>query len=78
MIDAMSGMSRLRNTAISSRKPSRTTTPMNRMSLADRMWAKSVWMAVAPPTRTVMPVPACARGMTLERRRLSSAVVWTD
>src|ERR1019366_5263426 len=77
MTEAVSGMSRLRNTAISSTKPSRTTTAMNKMSLEDRTRAKSVWVAVGPPTRTVMPVPAWARGMTPPRSGLSRDVAGT-
>ncbi len=38
---AVSGISRLRNTAISSRKLSSTTTPMNSGSLRASTWLKS-------------------------------------
>jgi len=58
MTEAMAGISRLRNTAISSRKASTTTTAMNSGSLDDSTCAKSCWVAVAPPTSTVTPVPA--------------------
>ena len=61
---AVSGMSRLRNTAINSKKLSRTTIPMNNGSLAERMWLKSSKIAVVPPTRTVSPVARVAAGIT--------------
>src|ERR1700688_3682569 len=76
MIDATSGINRLRNTAMSSKKANTTTTPTNRGSFEDKTWEKSVWMAVAPPTRTVKPVPADALGMTSWRSRDNRVEGW--
>ncbi len=61
MTAAVSGMTRLRNTAISSRKLSSTTTPMNSGSLADRTWLKSSKIAVLPPTSTFRPGTSARR-----------------
>ena len=67
IIAAVSGMTRLRNTAISSRKLSSTTIPMNSGSLADSTWLKSSKTAVVPPTSTVRPLPLVAAGITVLR-----------
>ena len=64
---AVSGISRLLNTAISSRKLSRTTIPMNSGSLRDSTWLKSSKIAVVPPTRTFSPEPREAAGTTAVR-----------
>ena len=63
-----SGMTMLRNTTASNRNDSSTTRPMNRGNLADRTWAKSMKMAVVPPTWTVRPVPRRPPGWSVVRR----------
>ena len=62
MIAAVAGITRLRNTAISSRNDSSTTTPMNSGSLLESTLAKSAKIAVCPPIRTCTPLPALAVG----------------
>ena len=57
MTAAVSGIAMLRNTAISSRKLSSTTTPMNSGSLRESTWLKSSKIAVWPPVSTVRPLP---------------------
>ena len=52
MTAAVSGMTRLRNTIISSRNDSSTTRPMKSGSFELSTLAKSMKMAVVPPTRT--------------------------
>ena len=53
--EAVSGISRLRNTTISSRKLSSTTIPMNSGSLPDRTLAKSSKIAVVTADEDVQP-----------------------
>jgi hypothetical protein len=50
MTEATSGMSRLRNTAMSRRNARSTTTAMNTGSLSVSTWEKSMLVAVTPPT----------------------------
>ena len=56
--DAIAGTTRLRNTAISSRNDSSTTTPMNSGSLLVRTFEKSSKIAVWPPTSTCRSPPS--------------------
>ena len=60
-----SGITMLRKTTASSRNDSKTTSPMNRGSLADSTWAKSTKIAVVPPTKTVSADPDTAAGMVV-------------
>ena len=72
---AIAGISRLRNTAVSSRKESSTTTPMNSGSFLLSTLEKSAKIAVWPPIRTCTPLPALARGTTVSRSVVSSVLV---
>jgi hypothetical protein len=47
---AWRGIRSERKTTSRSSAESRTTMPMKSGSLPARMWAKSIWIAVAPPT----------------------------
>ena len=76
MTEATSGMSRLRNTAMSSRNARSTTTAMNTGSLLVSAWEKSMLVAVTPPTWTARLVPCAARGMRLSRRLFTRPTVW--
>ncbi len=71
MITALSGTSRLRNTAISSRKLRNSTAPMNHGRRDDMRSDTSMLAAVSPPTFTAMPLPCIAFGITSLRS------VWT-
>ena len=66
MTAAFSGTTRLRNTSASSMNESSTTTPMNNGSFEVSTSAKSVKIAVIPPTYTVAPEPLPPAG---SRRR---------
>ena len=70
MTAAVSGIAMLRNTAISSRKLSSTTIPMNSGSLRESTWLKSSKIAVWPPVSTCRPVPASAAGIDLVADRV--------
>ena len=74
----MAGMTRLRKTAMSSRKLSATTTAMKSGSLRARTRAKSSKIAVWPPTRTRTPDPFVAAGTVVLRSLRSSVVVACD
>src|SRR5579862_691287 len=63
MTEATSGISRLRNTTSSKMNARITTTAMNTGSLSVSTWAKSVLVAVTPPTWTTRPVPWAASGI---------------
>ena len=64
--EATAGMSRLRNTTMSSRNARITTTATNGGQLGgEGTCEKSTWVAVTPPTRTCRPVPASAAGTDL-------------
>jgi hypothetical protein len=60
MTEATNGMSRLRNTAARSRNARSTTMAMNSGSLSVSTWAKSMLVAVTPPTWTARLVPSAA------------------
>jgi hypothetical protein len=75
MTAAVSGITMLRNTAISSRKLSTTTTPMNSGSLRDRTVLKSSKIAVCPPVSTCKPVPRSEAGTTCPRTVWSRSAV---
>ena len=70
-----SGTARLRNTIINSSEATSVTIATNSGSFAVRTSAKSANTAVWPPTRTRIPVPLVAIGITLERSVLSSVEV---
>ena len=73
--EATSGMSRLRNTAVSRMNARMTTTATNRGSLLPRTCAKSIAVAVWPPTWTTRPLPCSAWGIRLSRRVLTRVTV---
>ena len=75
MTAAIAGITRLRNTAVSSRKESSTTTPMNSGSLLESTFEKSAKIAVWPPIRTCRPLPALARGNDVSRSVVSRVLV---
>ena len=78
MITAFSGTRRLRNTAIKSRKLSRSTAPMNTGSRDDSCCDTSTLDAVRPPTCTCTSVPPTADGITRLRSVSTRSVVLTD
>ena len=72
---AIAGITRLRNTAISSRKLSPMTTAEEQRQLAREHVAKSSKIAVWPPTSTCTPVPRSAAGTTRSRTVCSRSEV---
>jgi hypothetical protein len=73
--EATSGMSRLRKTASRSRNASSTTMAMKMGSLSVSTRAKSMLVAVSPPTCTTRLVPSAARGMTRSRSAFTRLTV---
>ena len=71
MSAAVKGTARLRNTAVSSRKETATTTPTNSGSFIERTVATSVKVAVSPPTRTRSALGPVAFG------RIRARSAWT-
>ena len=72
---ALTGISSERKTTASSSSESPTTTPMNSGSLSRIVWAKSRFVAVAPPIDTRAPVSPAIGGRVSSRAVLTVSSV---
>ena len=75
MMTALSGTRIDRNTAISKKNVSRSTTPMKTGRRLPIRSAKSIPPAVNPPTYALTPVPVTTDGITLSRSVCTSLLV---